>query len=1154
MDQRLHAARRSVHLATRQAYIALISSNETIVMDPANDPAIIHTNAEEEGEDDDTIDNDASNNNSNTRAGMDLGLSLFGTSQSYRDQLEEEFDEQLGKVERELEDIRSGLDMLLDEDEEGSVAMNDRARSTMPGLHNAVSNDDDTYSDYGETMTEMLMDDNNTHFSESSSPTTNDVAKLQTHIAFLQQCAKSRKLLDNVDTLSLTTNFATATNSTNSRSTPQYNGVVFPYSPSSICSPSEFMRFTFDSVTAGGGEEGAAVSGTTASPMVQAAQLVQQAEEILNEVMDTLKQECADEAANINSGDQENNGVTQMHAQMLNELQHQTRRKKMELRHRATTLVDVCIAVEENRLLVRGDSSGSDTGSSGIGMGASPISASTPTNNNATPPSPLSDAYQVLQLFSNDNFPTFGETLDGTMKSLAQKLLRVIQPCLNELESKRKEQRKQQQVGYYTFTQETLRSARSMGRDRKFDPVSIKGPAVQLLWTLNSATLDNHAGSDSAENGETSTLPIATAANLDEQTLSSSPLPSTATFLASLNFLSNFFSFVHTEVLLRRMDLASMLGSHLFGTFPLSSQSTSIAAGSAFLSGSVLVGSAAQGVEEGEIRPLMTEMVRSMKKWCVPKKSAGEEVGGKLRRMEVCLIREVGAFEEKMAEIGLMNGAVSSDGGGRADVGTTGAAASSPTGLSLLLDNNGSVMDSPTHPTSATLSNLSSLDTTLTFPPKKVTQTTILSPLSQLAHSLRQAYVESQRSHILNLGRSILLTTDYHNTLREGTFVSDLAGCDDGTDNNGATPLASLDKDRLSELFAFHECSISTTAKQILDLCRETLDDATDYMNDNNHEQDHGVDQLDSLPPMLYRTSRELLDLFRAIVPTLHASEVGSIPRTAAVLHNDCVFLAHEALLLGAEYKSKFQSLESSSEGDDSKTKLLGEVCTFVDMVPPFRDLATKSMGSMIELQKGQLYELVSPRLSNFQQALASNESVTEWDDAETALRAALYHLRHLSQAWSKVLSRNVYHMSMGNLVDLVLTLFLDPVLKAEDITEVASRFVHSLFLDLGRGGADLFLVDDGGDDAPSNNNQEMLSTENTMLQRRFQVAKIYSTLFSKSQAVGQFMTMRLGEIERGLEEGVFRSVTARELMHLIGAAFGEGEKRTVLLNALASR
>lgn len=192
----------------------------------------------------------------------------------------------------------------------------------------------------------------------------------------------------------------------------------------------------------------------------------------------------------------------------------------------------------------------------------------------------------------------------------------------------------------------------------------------------------------------------------------------------------------------------------------------------------------------------------------------------------------------------------------------------------------------------------------------------------------------------------------------------------------------------------------------------------------------------------------------------------------------------------------------------------------------------------------------VSPRVASFQQALASNESVTEWDDADTALRAALFHLRHLSQSWKLVLARDVYHMSMGNLVDLVLTLFLDPVLKSEAITEAASRFVHSLFFDAVRGAAEMFLV--------GTNSSQMMQTNETstdvMQQRSFQVTKKYAALFDKSRAVGQFMCMRLDEIQLGLEEGVFRSVTARELSHLITAAFDDSNKRSALLNDLASR
>lgn len=79
-------------------------------------------------------------------------------------------------------------------------------------------------------------------------------------------------------------------------------------------------------------------------------------------------------------------------------------------------------------------------------------------------------------------------------------------------------------------------------------------------------------------------------------------------------------------------------------------------------------------------------------------------------------------------------------------------------------------------------------------------------------------------------------------------------------------------------------------------------------------------------------------------------------------------------------------------------------------------------------------------------------------------------------------------------------------------------------------------------------------SYESDVQHQSFHVAKRYTTLFDKSQAVGQFMCMRLDEIQRGLEEGVFQSVTARELSHLIVAAFDDSDKRTNLLNALASR
>ncbi len=272
------------------------------------------------------------------------------------------------------------------------------------------------------------------------------------------------------------------------------------------------------------------------------------------------------------------------------------------------------------------------------------------------------------------------------------------------------------------------------------------------------------------------------------------------------------------------------------------------------------------------------------------------------------------------------------------------------------------------------------------------------------------------------------------------------------------------------------------------------------------------------------------------------------------------LFLIHCAFLSGAEYKEKFSKLASSMD-DSSSVKKLSEVCTFVDLVPPFRHLASKSMGSMIEMQKVQLYELSKSHLrticvssflyrsyilfpvstwltTSFTSALGSNESVSEWDDAETALKAAIHHLRHLSQAWKNVLTRNVYNIAMGNLVDTVFVLFLEPVLKASELSEPASQFMHYLYSEAVKGSVGVFYTDDDAQGAEG----------------LIKVASKHADEFERMQAICEFMVMRLDDIQRSLEEGKFKSVKAKELSHLITAAFDESDKRKSLLNSLTPK
>lgn len=408
----------------------------------------------------------------------------------------------------------------------------------------------------------------------------------------------------------------------------------------------------------------------------------------------------------------------------------------------------------------------------------------------------------------------------------------------------------------------------------------------------------------------------------------------------------------------------------------------------------------------------------------------------------------------------------------------------------------------------------------------------ILSPLSDFASNYERRFGEKRRTTILSEGRDILLKSDYHNTTTVGV---DIPTKPDPAD----APLEFDERDDGMSIFALHKCSVSQVASNLMALCRKTMDEAVDPRSCS------ALAAKVVLPQQLYRTARELLDLYRAIIPAAHGNEIASVPRTAGILHNDCVFFAHNCLTLGLEYKEKFLA-----SGDDaSTTTRLRQLCTFVDLVPPFRVLAERTMGAMIDRQKAQLLEVVGARISILRDALRANESVVEWTDAETALTAGTYHLRHLSQAWRPVLSHDIYSQAMGNLVDTIFSLYLDQVLAAHDISEPAGNFIGALFRNATRNLSELFEEDHVGSAGVS-----ALASARQSIGESSSVKIAKASLYGeKFDAVGRFMFMSLTDINAGLGDGIFKSVTGQELSKLIVAAFDDSQKRADTLRLLSA-
>ena len=373
--------------------------------------------------------------------------------------------------------------------------------------------------------------------------------------------------------------------------------------------------------------------------------------------------------------------------------------------------------------------------------------------------------------------------------------------------------------------------------------------------------------------------------------------------------------------------------------------------------------------------------------------------------------------------------------------------------------------------------------------------------LATLTSSFEQKYVEWRRCTLLNEARSICVNNDYHNTVQVGEDVGqnedEALGITDGM-----------------AIFKLPTCSVSDTAFKLMAMCRRIMDEAVDQ------KVAPELSPLSCLAATLYRTAREVLDLFRAIIPVTHGHEVAHVPRTAAVLHNDCVFFAHHCLTLGLEYKDKFPEVPV----EDARGKLLRHTCMFVDMVPLFRDLADRSLGEMLDAQAKQLSVLVGERIPLLGEALGSDEILAEWSDAESALQAGLYHVRHLSQAWKPILSSDIWNRSMCFLVDVLLTLFLDQVARAKDISASAAQFANALFRKAAHDLDGLL----GGD-------------------------KKNSRVWDRFVAVGGVMDMSIADIQVGLADGMFRSVTGPELSRLVTSCFDDGPKRRTLLQLLSS-
>lgn len=344
-----------------------------------------------------------------------------------------------------------------------------------------------------------------------------------------------------------------------------------------------------------------------------------------------------------------------------------------------------------------------------------------------------------------------------------------------------------------------------------------------------------------------------------------------------------------------------------------------------------------------------------------------------------------------------------------------------------------------------------------------------------------------RRREILKHARDIVMG-DYHNTMiASGDVLEDELS----TAGDIGDPRALLDQSGSIAIqkLKFDSCQVSLASCRLLKFVHEVMLQAIHASTD--------------VANVLFHSARDCIELFLIIVPTKFADTIETVPRMGAVFFNDCIYIAHNVVLISHRYRLLMMQRSSGTDGKDEKYQALLGAISFIDFIPRLRKAAEKVLQGHIVSQQSVLREMVkrikitpdldsqnstkranliaegfkiAGKLKNsllhrgtlegrqgmtLAQASIGKRTGGEEEDEDEDLgiveddspannenRAGilLAHLERLSTQWLGVMQEDFYGRMMGTLVENVLLEAMKPVLAAECITATAASEIYRIF------------------------------------------------------------------------------------------------------------
>uniref|UniRef100_A0A8D8M3D6 Centromere/kinetochore protein zw10 homolog n=2 Tax=Cacopsylla melanoneura TaxID=428564 RepID=A0A8D8M3D6_9HEMI len=224
-------------------------------------------------------------------------------------------------------------------------------------------------------------------------------------------------------------------------------------------------------------------------------------------------------------------------------------------------------------------------------------------------------------------------------------------------------------------------------------------------------------------------------------------------------------------------------------------------------------------------------------------------------------------------------------------------------------------------------------------------------------------------------------------------------------------------------LFQFPKCFVSESTLELLDLTQALLADL--------------CTQQDTVCNKLCHTLLNIFIMYCDVVPLYHQKLLDKTPEVSALLHNNCMYVAHHLCTLSDTYR---EQVAKSQQTADRPIQVKYDLM-FVDLVVMLRNLSKETLNRQLDVQRNMLRHYVQQSgLNSISTQLQLSPSV------EKELRSALSQLRFLRTVWENILPRHVYARSMGSLVTCLIKEVITCLVNTPDISSHVCQALLLLF------------------------------------------------------------------------------------------------------------